>query len=425
MPPKEQEKDMTAMAAAVEGPAKVVVRLLPPEITEEEFRASIPELQMESCKWLRFHCGKRSKSDKKPSVNSRCYLQMRTQANADEFIASYHGHQFVDSQGEPFRAVACIAPYQKVPRKTQKDPREGTLDDDTVFKAFLDELSVKKEFEAPPDPKAGLRPADPSDTPLLLHMKQRALDRKAKWEKRQSKRWNYMDHLAEEPKRPKWACSECYGVKNLEEDPDDRGVFYCTYCWDTWETVETQAKKKKKKKKKAEDEYAEWDQEEAVETVKKKKKKAQKEADEAWYEGQDGWYEGGVEAESTKKKKKKNKKEGDAGEYGEEWATGWQPTSAKKTTAGAEWTAGWGQEWSAPASQEKKPKKSKYKEDEWWQEATAPSKPKSKSKYDADEQWREAVSWQTDEQSSKPKKNKHKDGVEDASGRKWAPRSSK
>merc|ERR1712039_1136501 len=103
---------------------------------------------------------------------------------------------------------------------------------------FVASLQEKKEFEAPPDPKAELKPADYGDTPLLNFMKTRALERRARWEKRQSKKsWYGMDQIPEDtPKRPKWFCSDCYTTKNLEEDPDDRGVFYCVYCWETWES---------------------------------------------------------------------------------------------------------------------------------------------------------------------------------------------
>jgi len=137
---------------------KCVVRLLPPEITEEEFKASVPEAHKENIKWSFFVDGKRYKGDAKPSLNSRSYAQFATMEQAEDFMSSYHGHAFVDGQGENFRAVACIAPYQKVPRKNQKDPREGTIEDDAYYQEFVEALKMKKEYEPPPDLKKTLRP---------------------------------------------------------------------------------------------------------------------------------------------------------------------------------------------------------------------------------------------------------------------------
>merc|ERR1712066_434 len=98
-----------------------------------------------------------------------------------------------------------------------------------------------------------------------MGMKTRALERRARWEKKQSKRWSYMDSIAEDSsgKKSKWFCSECFTTKNLEEDPDDRGVFYCTYCWESWE-VKAAAKAKKKKNKKYQEES--YDAEETEDT---------------------------------------------------------------------------------------------------------------------------------------------------------------
>merc|ERR1712048_589580 len=97
------------------------------------------EVHRQNAKWWSFHAGKRYKGEAKPSLNARCYFQFGDAQSAEDFIRDYHGHQFVDSQGETFRAVACFAPYQKVPRKkVQKDPREGTIQEDPLYKEFVE-----------------------------------------------------------------------------------------------------------------------------------------------------------------------------------------------------------------------------------------------------------------------------------------------
>merc|ERR1712039_242687 len=208
----------------------------------------------------------------KPSVNSRCYFQFEDNEAAEEFIKDYHGHKFVDGHGEEFRAVACSAPYQKVPRqRSQKDPRDGSIEDDATYKEFVASLAEGKgPYEAPPNPVDSLKPANYADTPLLNFMKQRAKERRERLEK-QKKKWKpSADTIDEDPKKAKWRCSECGTTKNLEEDPDDRGTFYCTYRWESWESALPPAKpKKKKKKKEAAEEEEYWEEE----TTKKKKKK--------------------------------------------------------------------------------------------------------------------------------------------------------
>merc|ERR1712048_1431026 len=236
----------------------------------------------------------RYKGEAKPARNSRCYLQFEAVENAENFIKDYHGHEFVDGRGERYRAVACYAPCQKVPRqKVQKDPREGTIEDDPVYKEFVESMSQPKKFEAPEDPKS-LKPSDPTDTPLLQHLKKTFKERRERAEKRQRererKKWSgYMDQIQEEPKRSKWRCSECGTSKRLEEDPDDRGTFYCTPCWEFYEHEAAAAGTKKKKKKKAEKEkkeyedYGDYGETEYYTSSKKKKKKRDKEEEEDWW----------------------------------------------------------------------------------------------------------------------------------------------
>lgn len=243
---------------------------------------TVPEGHLQRTRWSGFHVGKRYKGEAKPSLNSRCYLQFGTLEHAEEFIKDYHGHQFVDSQGESFRAVACFAPYQKVPRqKAQKDPRDGTIGDDLAYKEFVEKLSAKSSYEAPPNPVTLLKPADYGDTPLLNYLKNRSKERRARIEKKDKKRWRDggpggLEPVAEEdPKRAKWRCAECGTSKHLEEDPDDRGTFYCTYCWESWENQPSTSKVKKKKKKHID----EGEDEGREETERSKRKKQDKERD--------------------------------------------------------------------------------------------------------------------------------------------------
>lgn len=363
-------------------PQKVVVRLLPPEIMEEEFKATVPQVHKDHVKWWSFQAGKRYKGEAKPSLNSRCYLQFETAVQAVEFMNAYHGHQFIDGQGETFRAVACIAPYQKVPKKSQKDPREGTILDDSEYKQFLERLQEKVQYEPPADPKASLRPLDAGDTPLLNFMKTRALERRARWDRKQNKKWVYSEQAVEEqPRRPKWRCSECGTSKHLEEDPDDRGTFYCTYCWEHFESQQSAAPKAKKKKKAKEEAWGEtWEEPEEASAKKKKKKKKDKEKEEyeeaahksEWREKQtssswtaDAAYE--EDADKRQKKKKKDKEEEAA--WAEASDSRWRATQASE---------GWSEQPAWGEEKKARPKaKGSSKDDTWWEE---PAEEKSESR---------------------------------------------
>jgi len=235
---------------------KVVVRLLPPLITEDELVATINEANLQQAVWTKFLPGKRYKGEAKASRNALCYFQFSSGEQAEAFIKDYHGHQFVDDRGEPFRAVAVYAPYQKAPKqKSQKDQREGTIQDDPTYQEFVASLSAPKaQYVGPQDPKHELRPTDPSDTPLLQHLKSKAKERRTRAEKAKEKRkWRSdgLELIEEEPKRPKWRCAECSTSKNLEEDPDARGTFYCVRCWESWESHQAPPPRPKKGKKAA------------------------------------------------------------------------------------------------------------------------------------------------------------------------------
>lgn len=309
---------------------KVVVRLLPPLITEDELLSTINEEHIKNAKLRTFIEGKRHKKDK-PSQNATCYLYFGATDHADAFIRDYHGHQFVDDQGEQYRAVACFAPYQKVPKTRGKDAREGTIEEDPAYQEFVEGLTKTKEaYVGPENPKFADRPA-PGTTPLLLFMANKAKERRARLDKRQKDKqrwWPEGDSIPEDDsggKKSKWRCGECGTTKKLEEDPDDRGQFYCTGCWEYWEV---KAEKKKKKKKKTM-----YEEEEAYEepTSRKGRKKKEKEAAAAA-----DWY-GTEDAEADGKRARRKKKDKEANSWGEEgwgessWAdSGWGEASGKK-----------------------------------------------------------------------------------------------
>ncbi|CAE8619827.1 unnamed protein product [Polarella glacialis] len=223
-----------------------------------------------------------------------------------------------------------------------------------------------------------------------------------------------------ETKKPKYRCLECGTSRNLEEDPDTRGTFYCTYCWEDFETNEAPKKKKKKKsKKKGEEE--EWPEEEEEEVTSKSKKKKKKK-EEAWEEparskwsskdkGWEGWAEGGWGEEGTTGTKKKKKKGKESEDYGE----GGEKDSKWKSEA-----------WEGEAKPKPKKKSSSSKEDDEWWAANEPAKSSSRSKKsdESDARWKTKDSEDTGgaASSGKPRRSRREKPAGDSSSQ-WVPKS--
>ncbi|ORX91373.1 hypothetical protein K493DRAFT_339399 [Basidiobolus meristosporus CBS 931.73] len=132
----------------VEGPkTKVVIRRLPPNLPEELFFKSIqPYITDENIDWKLYVPGKISTNKNKENHFSRGYLHFKTIDDVILFHRGYDGHLFVDSKGNESRAVVEFAPFQKIPKENQKpDPREGTLEEDPDYLAFLETLKEEKE----------------------------------------------------------------------------------------------------------------------------------------------------------------------------------------------------------------------------------------------------------------------------------------
>lgn len=121
-------------------PLKVVIRLLPPTVTEEDLQ--IPEDTKRDIEWSRFVAGRRPErpSPENPIVNARFYAQFKSFPSAADFISKFHGRLFSVAKGEVFRAVAAFAPYQRVPRpaKQLRNTIDNTYEESEHFKTFIE-----------------------------------------------------------------------------------------------------------------------------------------------------------------------------------------------------------------------------------------------------------------------------------------------
>jgi hypothetical protein len=82
------------------------------------------------------------------------YVQCKTFEYACDLIAKYHGRVFKDDKGEAFRAVACFAPVQRVPKPGRQlaNNLDGTIEHDEHFENFIE--NGPKNFSTQEQPVA-------------------------------------------------------------------------------------------------------------------------------------------------------------------------------------------------------------------------------------------------------------------------------
>jgi ribosomal protein L12E/L44/L45/RPP1/RPP2 len=93
-------------------------------------------------------------------LHSRAYLSFADINSLQQFIKAYQGHVFQDSKGTQYQALVELAPFQKFvtfEKKRKLDHRFNTIEDDEMFKAFiqsLDEVKIEEAVEVAETPKS-------------------------------------------------------------------------------------------------------------------------------------------------------------------------------------------------------------------------------------------------------------------------------
>eukprot|EP00027_Filamoeba_sp_ATCC50430_P004576 CAMPEP_0168557040 /NCGR_PEP_ID=MMETSP0413-20121227/9206_1 /TAXON_ID=136452 /ORGANISM="Filamoeba nolandi, Strain NC-AS-23-1" /LENGTH=423 /DNA_ID=CAMNT_0008588031 /DNA_START=49 /DNA_END=1320 /DNA_ORIENTATION=- len=111
---------------------KVVVRNLPQQLAEEQFRATVEKFLDDTDYFLW------DKSFNK--LETRCFINFKTPDGAKNFIQKFNGHIFITPKGKEQRAAVEYAIFQKTPKKRKPDPRENTIEADAEYQKFLEEL---------------------------------------------------------------------------------------------------------------------------------------------------------------------------------------------------------------------------------------------------------------------------------------------
>ncbi|KAK8640377.1 hypothetical protein V6N13_008132 [Hibiscus sabdariffa] len=158
---------------------KVILRHLPPSITESMLVEQVDNAFSGRYNWLSFRPGK---SSQKNLSYSRAYVDFKRPEDVLEFAEFFNGHVFVNEKGAQFKAVVEYAPSQRVPKQwSERDGREGSISQDPEYLKFLEFLakpvenlpSAEIQLERREAERAGVSKDTPIITPLMDFIRQK------------------------------------------------------------------------------------------------------------------------------------------------------------------------------------------------------------------------------------------------------------
>uniref|UniRef100_A0A2M4AKZ9 Putative nonsense-mediated decay protein upf3 n=1 Tax=Anopheles triannulatus TaxID=58253 RepID=A0A2M4AKZ9_9DIPT len=173
---------------------RVVVRHLPPTMTEEQFRE---EISVEGAfpKHEEFYFVGPDWS-LGMGATSRAYIKFTNPDDVLLFTHRFDGYTFLDSKGAEFLALVEYAPFQKLPKnrsRSKPDPKCNTIESDPLFIAFKEALEAEEReaqqgrgtqefsFNLEPEEKIVM-------TPLLEFVAQRKLEKRDERRRKQEEK---------------------------------------------------------------------------------------------------------------------------------------------------------------------------------------------------------------------------------------------
>ncbi|KAL4375772.1 hypothetical protein HN51_009776 [Arachis hypogaea] len=158
---------------------KVVIRHLPPSLTQSDLLHHIDNHFASRYNWFSFRPGNTSHKNQR---NSRAYIDFKSPDDVFEFAEFFDGHVFVNERGAQHKAIVEYAPSQRVPRPTtKKDGREGTIYKDPDYLEFFKFIakppehlpSAEIQLERKEAEQAGANKEGPIVTPLMEYVRQK------------------------------------------------------------------------------------------------------------------------------------------------------------------------------------------------------------------------------------------------------------
>ncbi|KAK3343862.1 Smg-4/UPF3 family-domain-containing protein [Lasiosphaeria hispida] len=165
---------------------KVVIRRLPPGLTEDEFVTILGDawkIGNGKVDWLTYWPGKTSQHPSKPSMPSRGYLHVKKRDELLSLSEAVRTAVWHDAKGTHtdsslvFPPVVEFAIYKKTPSdRKRSDGRQGTIDQDPEFMTFLESLAnpdAHKEGESDHGAEDNAKAEKPTTTPLIEHLREK------------------------------------------------------------------------------------------------------------------------------------------------------------------------------------------------------------------------------------------------------------
>ncbi|XP_076685709.1 UPF3 regulator of nonsense mediated mRNA decay isoform X2 [Andrena cerasifolii] len=173
---------------------KVVIRRLPPSMTQDQFLEQVSPLPEHD--YLYFVKADMSMGQ---FAFSRAYINFIEQQDIFMFREKFDNYVFVDSKGTEYPAVVEFAPFQRLLKKRvgkKKDLKCGTIEADPYYISFLEGLKNQEAESniAQPKTEYSYQPPDNTPkkvttTPLLEYLKQRKQEKqRLRDEKREERR---------------------------------------------------------------------------------------------------------------------------------------------------------------------------------------------------------------------------------------------
>lgn len=188
---------------------KLLVRRLPPGLTQEEFETAIGEewkLGSGKVSWSQYKPGKVSKDPAKPSRPSRAYLYVVSSEHIGPLSDKVRATSFLDARNTANDPVLLgppnleFAPYAKIPgSRVRKDARQGTIDQEPEFFQFLESLTQPIAKSGPVESAAEGEDKKETitTTPLVQYIKEKKANKAKESSSRSSRHKSDKDSKSE------------------------------------------------------------------------------------------------------------------------------------------------------------------------------------------------------------------------------------
>ncbi|XP_072767744.1 uncharacterized protein Upf3 isoform X1 [Anoplolepis gracilipes] len=178
---------------------KVVIRRLPPTMTQDQFLEQVSPLP----EYDHLYFVKADMSLGQFAF-SRAYINFIDQQDIFVFREKFDNYVFIDSKGVEYPAVVEFAPFQKLPKKRvgkKKDLKCGTIESDLYYISFLESLKNQETDSSVAQSKTEYSYQPPDNTvkkitttPLLEYLKLRKQEKqRLRDEKREERRRRDME----------------------------------------------------------------------------------------------------------------------------------------------------------------------------------------------------------------------------------------